>query len=109
MRTKKHTPSAATLYKHARCIIFVRKNDEVDLIDPVTGRWQTFATARSAKWHGTVWTRLQAGFGMPQLSDKALARAIVHIAGQNQSLDKDTEEFIARMEHSFPHLAGDAE
>lgn len=108
MRTKKHTPS---LFKHARCIIFVRKNDEVDLIDPVTGRWQTFATARSAKWHGTVWTRLQAGFGMPQLPDKALARAIVQIAGaaKTDAFDKDTEEFIARMEHSFPHLAGATE
>lgn len=106
MRTKKHTPS---LFKHARCIIFVRKNDEVDLIDPVTGRWQTFATARSAKWHGTVWTRLQAGFGLPQLSDNALARAIVHLAGQNQDLDAETAAFIARMEHSFPHLAGATE
>lgn len=106
MRTKKHTPA---LFKHARCIVFIRKNDEVDLIDPVTGRWQTFPTTRSAKWHGTVWTRLQAGFGAPQLSDKALARAIVHIAGQNQDLDAETAAFIARMEHSFPHLAGTQE
>jgi hypothetical protein len=106
MRTKKHVPALST---HARCIIFVRKNDEVDLIDPVTGHWQTFPTARSARWHASVWTRLQAGFGAPQLSDKALARAVVHIAGQNQDIDPETAAFIARMEHSFPHLAGDAE
>jgi len=37
------------------------------------------------------------------------ATVLARHAGQNQDLDAETAAFIARMEHSFPHLAGDAE
>jgi hypothetical protein len=51
------------LIKHANHIVVVHAADHADLIDPITGHWQTFSTQRAAKWSATVYNRLRQGFG----------------------------------------------
>lgn len=61
--------------QHAKCIVVIR-DKTVDLVDPVSGRWQTFSTPRSAKWHATVWSRMCNGFGMPTLDDAVIQHQV---------------------------------
>jgi hypothetical protein len=62
------------LIKHANHIVVVHAADHADLIDPITGRWQTFTTQRAAKWSATVYSRLRQGFGHHVADDLQLAK-----------------------------------
>lgn len=64
------------LIKHANHIVVVHAADRADLIDPITGHWQTYTSQRSAKWWASVRRRLEEGFGHAVANDVQLERFV---------------------------------
>jgi hypothetical protein len=60
------------LIKHANHIVVVHSATHADLIDPVTGHWQSYTSQRAAKWWGSVRRRLEEGFGHKMADDVQL-------------------------------------
>lgn len=61
--------TTAKLLKHANHVVAVQDDGTANLIDPVTGRWQHYASPRAAKWWASVRARVEHGFGHTLASD----------------------------------------